>query len=134
MRLLAVLTVLSVSAFLTACATTSPPLATMSSADPAAAKHNAEGIEHYNLGHWDVARGHFEAAIKADPKLAEPHYNLALALHKMGAHGEATPHFQKAAELAPGDRAITGSSAYRYHMAPPPTAGGGYGYGGGMGY
>jgi len=104
----------------------------MSSADPAAAKHNAEGIEHYNLGHWDVARGHFEAAIKADPKLAEPHYNLALALHRLGAHGEATTHLRKAAELAPGDRAITGSSAYRYHVAPPPSAGGGYG--GGMGY
>ena len=57
--------ILSLSALLGAGATSGPPLATPPGADPGAAKHNAEGIEHYNLGHWDVAKEHFEAAVKA---------------------------------------------------------------------
>ena len=108
--------ILCLSVLLTACATTCPPLPTTAGADAAAAKHNAEGIEHFTMGHWDVARGHFEAAIKADPQLAEPHFNLALALHNLGLHQEATTHFKKAAELAPGNRAIADSRTFRYHM------------------
>ncbi|HJU05705.1 MAG TPA: tetratricopeptide repeat protein, partial [Nitrospiraceae bacterium] len=44
-----------------------------------AESHNTEGIEHYNQGHWDVAKKHFMEAAKADPQSAEAHYNLALA-------------------------------------------------------
>lgn len=134
MKLFAAVSILSLCAVIMACATTSPPLAVTASVDAAAAKHNAEGIEHFNMGHWDVAKGHFEAAVKADPKLAEPHYNLALALHKLGAHSEATAHLKKAAELAPTNSAITGSGTYQHHVSPPPSAGGGYGYGGMGGY
>ena len=108
--------ILGLSVLLAACAATCPTLPTAASADAAAAKHNAEGIEHFNMGHWDVAKGHFEAAIKADPQLAEPHFNLALALHNLGSHQEATTHFKKAAELAPGNRTITDSRTFRYHM------------------
>jgi Tfp pilus assembly protein PilF len=127
--------VLVTSVLLGACATSGPPLVTPPGADPGAAKHNAEGIEHYNLGHWDVAKEHFEAAVKADPKLAEAHYNLALAFHKLGAHAEATAHFKKAAELAPSNTAITDSSAYRSHVRTSSDYGGGYGgYGGMSGY
>ncbi len=119
------------AAFLSACATASQPLATSAGVDPAAAKHNAEGIEQYTMGHWDVAKTHFEAAVRVDPGLAEAHYNLALTLDKLGAHVEATDHFKKAGELAPGYSAITNSSAYRSHMGPPQRdVGGSGGYGG----
>ena len=73
----------------------------------------SEGIAEYDVGHWSVAREHFASAIKADPNLAESHFNLALALDKLDLHSEATIHFKKAAELAPGNSAITQSSAYR---------------------
>ncbi len=131
MRLLTAVGVLGISALLVACETASPPLVTAVGAAAAAAKHNAEGIEHFNMGHWDVAKGHFEAAIKADPMLAEPHYNLALALHNLGVHGEATTHFKKAVELGPSNPAITRSRVYQHHVAPTPSGGGGYGFGGG---
>ena len=126
--------ILSLSALLGAGATSGPPLATPPGADPSAAKHNAEGIEHYNLGHWDVAKEHFEAAVNADPKLAEAHYNLALAFHKLGAHAEATAHFKEAAELAPSNTAITDSSAYWSHVRSSRDYGGYGGYGGMYGY
>jgi Tfp pilus assembly protein PilF len=131
MRVFTAVIVLSMLTLLMACETASPPLTTAVGAAAAAAKHNTEGIEHFNMGHWDVAKGHFEAAIKADPMLAEPHYNLALALHNLGVHGEATTHFKKAVELGPRNSAITESRAYQHHVAPPPSVGGGYGFGGG---
>ena len=81
---------------------------------------------HYQLGHWSVAKGHFEAAIEAEPDLAEPHYNLALALHKLGSHTEATEHVMLAAQLAPSYRAITESSLYQRHVDWPQASGDGY--------
>lgn len=127
--------VLSLFVLLGACATPYPPLATTPGADPGAAKHNVEGIEHYNMGHWDVAMGHFEAAIKADPTLAEAHYNLALTLHNLGKHEEATTHFKEAAKLAPRNAAITDSGVYWRHVGGPRSYGGyGGSYGGMWGY
>ena len=61
--------------------------------------HNKEGIEHYNQGHWDVAKKHFMEAAKADPQSAEAHYNLALTLDKSGDHKGATEHFKQAFDL-----------------------------------
>ena len=120
-----------------ACAATSVPLATTPGSNATAAQHNSEGIAHYNMGHWSVARDHFASAMKADPNLAESHFNLALALDKLDLHSEATTHFKKAAELAPGNSAITQSSAYRNHTASPSSSYGTGGYGkgsyGGMG-
>jgi Flp pilus assembly protein TadD len=81
------------------------------------AAHNAEGIEHYNQGHWDVAAKHFQEAVKADDKLAQAHYNLALALDQMGKHKEATEQFDHAAHLAPKDPAIAESPILKGHLA-----------------
>ena len=81
-----------------------------------AEQHNAAGIKHYKMGHWDVAKGHFEEAVEANPKLPEPHYNLALAFHQLGSHEEATKHFKHAAELAPNNPLITNSRVYKSHM------------------
>ena len=40
------------------------PLALPSGANPEAKKHNVEGIDHWQQGHYDVALKHFSAASK----------------------------------------------------------------------
>jgi Tfp pilus assembly protein PilF len=74
--------------------------AVMAPASSAGRADNDEGVGHYRQGHWDVAEGHFRKSLKADANLAEAHFNLALALDKMGKHDEATASFKKALELA----------------------------------
>lgn len=44
-----------------------------------AEQHISEGMEHYDKGHWDVAKKHFSEAAKTDPQSAEAHYDVALA-------------------------------------------------------
>jgi len=78
--------------------------------------HNAEGIKHYNKGHWEKAEQHFRGAVKADPKLAEAHYNLALSLDKLGNHREATTYFGSAFKLAPDNPSIAGSKILKGHL------------------
>lgn len=76
---------------------------------------NDEGVEDYQQGQWEVAEGLFRKAIKADPQLAEAHFNLALTLDKMGRHEEATASFRRAAELAPKNPKITDSPILKEH-------------------
>jgi Tfp pilus assembly protein PilF len=94
-------------------AKTSPALQTQpgSKAD----MHNKEGIEHYNQGHWDVAKTHFEAATKEDPKSGEAHYNLALSLDKLGDHKAATQHFHEAHGLGKNNPDIQNSEILKKH-------------------
>ena len=120
----------SLAVLQSACAATSVPLTISPASNATAAQHNSEGIAEYDVGHWSVAREHFASAIKADPNLAESHFNLALALDKLDLHSEASTHFKKAAELAPGNSAITQSSAYKSHTASPSSLYGTGGYGG----
>ncbi len=108
------------------CATPTSPLVPGPGASASAIEHNEEGMKHYQMGHWEGAKEHFEAATEAEPKLAEPHYNLALALHQLGAHTEATSHLKQAAELAPRNTAITGSSIYWSHVDSPRISRSGY--------
>ena len=77
---------------------------------------NDEGVSHYKQGHMDVATDWFQKAIKADPKLAEAHYNLGLSLDKMGKHDEATASFKQAAALAPVNPAIKDSPILKKHL------------------
>jgi Flp pilus assembly protein TadD len=91
--------------------------ALMSPASSAGRMDNDEGVGHYKQGHWNVSEGHFRKAIKADSNLAEAHYNLGLALDKMGKHDEATTEFKKAAELAPNNPAIKDSAILKKHIA-----------------
>jgi Tfp pilus assembly protein PilF len=118
-----------------ACVTTPAPLSAPPGSGATAAQHNTEGIAHYEMGHWSVARDHFLSAIEADPNLAESHYNLALVLDKLRLPLEAKSHFKKAAELAPANSAIVESNAYRSRTAPPsPSSYGTSSYGGMGGY
>lgn len=58
-------------------------------------------------------------APSANGTLAEAHYNLdnlALALDKLGKHGEATAHFKMALELAPEDPKIRDSGILKTHV------------------
>jgi Tfp pilus assembly protein PilF len=81
-----------------------------------AESHVAEGIEHYDKGHWDVAKKHFSEAEKADPQSAEAHYNLALALDKSGDHKGATEHFQRAQTLGKDNMEIQQSEIFKKHL------------------
>jgi len=75
-----------------------------------------EGIKHYDQGHWDVAKKHFEQAVQADGQSAEAHYNLALALDKAGDHQAAIQHFKAAQEYGKDNPEITNSSILQAHL------------------
>ena len=79
-------------------------------------KHNKEGIDHWNLGHYDVALKHFQVASKADSSIGETHFNEAICLDKLGRHGEATMHFKAAKKNAHGNQAISGSNILNAHI------------------
>lgn len=96
-------------------------------ARPAAAKHIEEGIAAYNHGQLALAKQHFEAAVQANVTLAEAHYNLGMVLHKMGAEGEANPHFMEAANLAPGNEVIWSSPPLSGYQRGTKSVGGGAG-------
>lgn len=111
------------------------PLSAPPASNATAARHNSDGIAHYEMEHWSIAKDHFVSAIEADPDLAEAHFNLGLALNKLDLQSEATAHFKKAAELAPAHSAIIHSRAYRSRTAPPsPSSYGTSSYGGMGGY
>ena len=80
------------------------------------AAENDEGVNHYQQGHWDVAQEHFNKALATNADLPEAHYNLALALDKLGNHGGATEHFKTALNLAPEDPRIKDSRILNAHV------------------
>lgn len=55
---------------------------------------------------WVGAKQVYLATIQADPTVAEAHYNLALALERLGEKAEARKHYVAAANLAPGNKVI----------------------------
>jgi Tfp pilus assembly protein PilF len=81
-----------------------------------AEQHINEGIEHYDKGHWDVAKKHFQEAVKTDPTSAEAHYDLALSLDKAGEHKAAIEHFKKALELGKDNPEIQQSEILHAHL------------------
>lgn len=105
-----------------------------------------EGNRLFREGRWEAARQQFQEAVHAQPDLAEAHYNLGLAMNRMGDRAGAKPHFIKAANLAPGHKVIWNSPPLRrYGNVPdkpieagatpalPGIGGGGGGIGGGGG-
>lgn len=110
----ALLLLMSVGGFESVSAKTFPALETPAGANDEG--HNAEGIKHYNMGAWDKAAKHFRGAVKAAPKMAEAHYNLALSLDKLRNHREATKFFASAMKLAPNNPAIKDSKILKDHL------------------
>ncbi len=108
---------------------------------PAALKAISEGNDLFEQDQWAAAKARYEAAIAADPTVAEAHYNLALALDRLGKQKLARKHYLEAANYAPGHKKIWNSRPLRRHgnVVPKsedysaPTAGppGGLGGGGG---
>lgn len=65
-----------------------------------------QGNQLYAQQDWAGAKRVYLATIQSDPALAEAHYNLALALERLGEKSEARKHFVAAANLAPGNKVI----------------------------
>lgn len=81
-----------------------------------AAMKNDEGVSHLVQEHWETSNEFFREALEADPDLAVAHFNLALSLDAMGQHAEASEHFRKALELAPGDPKIADNEILKKHL------------------
>ena len=65
-----------------------------------------EGNQLFARQDWTGAKQVYLATIQADPTIAEAHYNLALALERLGEKVEAKKHYVAAANLAPGNKVI----------------------------
>jgi len=91
------------------------PLNLPAESDPEANTHNEEGISHYKEGHFDIALKHFREARKIQSEIGEIHFNEALALDKLGDHGDAAKHFKVAEENANGNTLILESKILLAH-------------------
>jgi Flp pilus assembly protein TadD len=92
-----------------ACASAPPPVRTLNppvgtTAD--AARAVEEGNRLFAAGQFESAKGQYEMAVNAQPSLAEAHYDLALAMEKLGNQQAAYKHYIEAADLAPGNKVI----------------------------
>ena len=92
------------------------PLALPAESDPEASKHNEEGIDHWNQGHYDVALKHFNTASKIDGSSGEVHFNEAISYDKVNQHEVATKHFKVAQEKANGNTLILESKILLAHV------------------
>ena len=92
------------------------PLTLPAGSDPEANTHNDEGILHYKEGHFDIALKHFREAGKIQSEIGEIHFNEALALDKLGDHGDAAKHFKVAQENANGNTLILESKILLAHI------------------
>ena len=78
-----------------------------------AASLMAEGDRLFKTGDWTGAQQAYQAATVQQSDLAEAHYNLAVALDRMGNKDEARKHYVTAANLAPGNKVIWDSPPLR---------------------
>lgn len=88
---------------------------------PAAASAMDEGNRLFAARQWEQAKIQYEAAIKAQPSLAEAHYNLAMVIEILGDDATARRHYIEAANLAPGHKVIWDSPPLRRHGLVEPT-------------
>jgi Flp pilus assembly protein TadD len=82
---------------------------------PAAMAAMEEGNRLFAAREWALATVQYAMAIKAQPSLAEAHYNLAAALEMLGDDAGARRHYIEAANLAPGHKVIWDSPPLRQH-------------------
>ena len=101
------------------CATMVEPFQTTLDAPPgtapAAVAAMKEGNRLFEARQWEPAKAQYEAAIKAQPSLAEAHYNLAMVIESLGDEATARKHYIEAANLAPGHKIIWDSPPLRMH-------------------
>ena len=93
--------------------TTDQPLKAPSGAPRSATAALDTGNALFEANQWEQARAQYELALTADPTMAEAHYDLALALDRLGRNNEALTHYRKAADLAPGNRVIWNAPPFR---------------------
>ncbi|MEK6526963.1 MAG: tetratricopeptide repeat protein [Nitrospirota bacterium] len=101
------------------CTTLSEPFRTTLDAPagtkPAAVAAMGEGNKLFAARKWEAAKEQYEAAIKAQPSLAEAHYNLAMVIEVLGDEATARKHYVEAANLAPGHKVIWDAPPFRVH-------------------
>lgn len=74
-----------------------------------------EGNRLYAARQWEAAMAKYQDAIKAQPSLAEAHYNLAMVLDILEQPTGAKKHYVEAANLAPGHQVIWNAPPFRKH-------------------
>ena len=84
-------------------------------AEPAGRMGVEQGNRFFAAHQWEAAKKEYEGALEIQPSLAEAHYNLGLALMRLGDPNEARHHFLEAANLAPGNKVIWNSPPLRRH-------------------
>lgn len=89
------------------------PLPAPAGVSAKAAAHMMEGDRLFQTRDWAGAGQAYQAAVAQQPDLAEAHYNLAVALDRMGNKEEARKHYVTAANLAPGNKVIWDSPPLR---------------------
>ena len=114
--ILSILAVLSLLLFSATVFAGEGPLALPSGAKAEAKKHNLEGIDHWQQGHYDVALEHFSMASKIDGSSGEVHFNEAISYDKVGKHGVATKHFGVALKKAGGNPQVLNSPILKGHL------------------
>lgn len=94
------------------------PLALTTGATPQALTLTEQGTQAYQSGQFAEAKTYFAQAVAAAPQSGQAHYNLAIALNKLGEAEESHQHFIEAANLAPGDKVIWDSPALHQYGNP----------------
>ncbi len=97
------------------------PLPPPQNANPQAAQLIEDGNRLFAEHRWTAAIEKFEEAVHAQPKLAEAHYNLGMALYRKGPVSAASPHFIEAANLAPGHPVIWNAPPFRKYGTVEPS-------------
>lgn len=120
LRIFAIVVLIAVAACSSAPPKRTLTLAPPATAVPVAAALVTEGNQNFEAQDWEKAKTSYEAALKAQKTLAEAHYNLALALERLGDSASAKSHYLEAASLAPGNKTIWNAPPLRKHMTSDP--------------
>ncbi len=86
-----------------------------------AQQYTSQGTGAYQAGQYDEAKALFGQAVSAAPNSGEAHYNLGLALFKLGDTEAAREQFMQAANLSPGNKVIWDSPALSAYGSPEGT-------------
>lgn len=97
------------------------PLLLTPNAPQTAQQYTSQGTAAYLSGRYDEAKALFAQAVSAAPNSGEAHYNLGLALFKLGDTEAAREHFMQAANLSPGNKVIWDSPALSAYGSPEGT-------------